>query len=148
MSARDPFAEPAIAERTYKLGRRTLRATLHRPLRVRRWEWVAAFKVGGLDEECSGRAFGVDGLQALLLAAQALRMRMEKLALDFTWLGGEPRDTGIAPQIPTSFGLGFARRAQEVVAKELPKYVRSPEGRKARREERRRTAQRAEQRDA
>jgi hypothetical protein len=87
-------------------------------------EWVAGYSVVGLSEECTGRAFGVDGLQALLLAAQSLRIRMAKLRLNFTWLGGEPRATGIDPTIP-SFGLAFEKRAQAAVEAELAKYARS-----------------------
>jgi hypothetical protein len=104
---------------------------------------VAGFKIDGLPEDSVGRAFGIDGLQALLLAAQALRIRMEALGVEFSWLGGEPGASGIPPAIPTAFGLAFTHRAEELISTDLVKYAKSPEGLAVRRAEKRRVARRA-----
>jgi hypothetical protein len=123
----DPQAQPVIATRTFKAqGRRKLTAVLCRPIRVRASpeEWVAGFRIEGLAEECTGRSFGIDGLQAVLLAAQALRNRMEGLDVGFSWLGGEQGDTGIPPAIPTSLGFAFTKMAEDLISREVSKLVR------------------------
>jgi hypothetical protein len=122
----DPQSQPVLATRTFKAeGRRTLTAVLCQPIRVRARpeEWVAGFRVEGLTEECTGRSFGIDGLQALLLAAQALRLRLEGLDVRFSWAGGEPGDTGIPPAIPTSLGLAFTNMAKDLISREVAKLV-------------------------
>lgn len=64
-------------------------------------------------------------MQALLIAAQALRIRLEGLGRQFTWLGGEPGDTGIQRTIPFGFGLAFSKRAEKLIEQEATTFVRA-----------------------
>lgn len=118
-----------IATRTYQYeaGDRKLTATLYKPLRLRSApnDWCAEFAISGLRKEIKGRAFGIDSLQALLLAAQALRLRLEGLGVQFSWLGGEAGDSGIPRVIPNSYGLAFSERAEQLVLEEATRFVRA-----------------------
>ncbi len=81
----------------------------------------------GLGRVIKGHAFGVDPLQALLLAVQGLRLKLEALGIDFRWMDGDVGDTGIPRVIPISFGLNFSKHAEIVLDKETTKYVQKVE---------------------
>lgn len=117
--------DDVVAKRTFELrnGRRLI-AKIHRPYRIRTREWAAPFTVTGLPGEYRSRALGADGLQALLLAAQALRSWLERSGMKFSWLGGEVGHTGIPRTIADVFGLAFSRHAEELVTRESTAHVR------------------------
>ncbi len=117
-------SDDVVAKRMFKLKTGgSLIATLYRPYRIRAHEWAAPFAVKGLPEEYRSRALGADGLQALLLAAQALRNWLERSGLEFAWLGGETGYTGIPRTIADSFGLEFSKYAEQLITKELTAHV-------------------------
>lgn len=117
-------ANDVVATRTFKLrGGGSLIARFYRPIRIRAHEWAAPFVVEGLAEEYRDRALGADSLQALLLAADALRNWLEEIDVKFTWLGGEMGYTGIPRTIVDVFGLAFSKHAEQLVKAEAIRYV-------------------------
>lgn len=114
----------AAASRSYKLGTRTLTAVVYKAVRCPPHAWCAEFAVRGQKTIIRGRAFGVDQLQALLLAVQGLRLKLEALGAELRWIGGEHGDTGIPRLIPIAFGLEFSKRAERVLDKEVTRFVR------------------------
>lgn len=125
-TAADPHGQPIVATRVFKVGRRqVLRAILHLPIETGSAPpvWAAGFSVAGLAEPCTGRALGVDSLQALLHAAQAVRLLLEGVAPTFTWFGWEPGDTGIPRTIPVSYGLAFSKAMERLIEERTTEFV-------------------------
>lgn len=114
-----------VASRKYRTNGQPIKATLYRP--VRREEsprdWVAEFSIEGLPETIWGRAIGIDSLQAILLAAQALRQRLEALDVEFVWLEREPNDSGIPREIADNYGLAFSRYAEQLVVDATTRFI-------------------------
>ncbi|MEU4740984.1 hypothetical protein AB0G02_11045 [Actinosynnema sp. NPDC023658] len=67
-------------------------------------DWRCPFRVTGLGDEVVGAAFGVDSLQALLLAVHKVRLELaaragaESVALD--WLGHPELGLTVEPHLP------------------------------------------------
>ena len=83
---------------------------------------------------------GLDSIQALLMAMDGIRTRLEQSGKSLTWEGGDSGDTGFARFVPTAFGLTFAKRINLMIDKEVLRFARSAEARYRRR--RRRSARR------
>lgn len=115
-----------VAQRKYEAAGLTLTAILYRPSKMSppAKDWLAEYVIKGLPQDILGRAFGVDGMQALFLAAQGLRIKLESLNAPVSWLGGEQGSTGIHREIPWSYGLSFSKRAEKIVEKEAARFVR------------------------
>lgn len=126
-----------VATRQYEAGARKLTATIYRPKKSRAPQegWIAEFRIAGLPKQISGSVVGIDSLQALQLATQAIRFHLETLK-KVSWLGQEAT-TGIPREIPWTYGLEFSKRAEQLVADEATKFVRtSVETRRAAKKER------------
>src|SRR5262245_62167997 len=103
-----------VAERVFDLeGGAKAVARLYRPVRVPRVEdkWACAYSIDGIRPRRRGKVYGFDGLQALLIGAEKIRIEMESLGMLFSFAGGEANDTGIPRSIPIAFGLAFSKHA-------------------------------------
>lgn len=105
--------------------KRTIIARLGKPRWRAAGEWSCAFHISGAGLMIADRVYGVDALQALLLAAEAVRIHLEQSGITFSWCGGEPGDTGIPRFVPIGFGSEFSRLMDRVVDREIAKFVRS-----------------------
>ncbi len=113
-----------IATREYVCGRRTLRATLYKPTEEVAGVWLAKFRLSGLTKPIVGGIRGGDGLQAMLLAAQLLRVHLEQLGRELQWGGEDPGNTGIPRDIGWSYGLAFSKKMERLVEKEIVELLK------------------------
>ena len=85
--------------------------------------WLCPFQIWGIGRSRVERALGLDAVQALQIAMQAIRVQLERHANGATWAGGERGDPGF-PQVVPSFGLVFDRRMSRIIAREEKLFVR------------------------
>lgn len=117
-----------IAERVLELvegdgSERTVVVRLFKPVQVDTEEWRCDFEFDGL-ETTIDHAFGIDGLQAIVLAIEAVRQRLEREA-GLRWLGG--RDLYL-PLVLPDFVPGLREKVDRVVEQENQRF--SEEGRR------------------
>jgi len=62
---------------------------------------------------------GVDGLQALALAIEGLRVELETSGGVYTWEGGDDGDHGVPPVVTTAFGREFCKRVTSFIEQEI-----------------------------
>jgi hypothetical protein len=97
----------------------TVEVHIHAPVEVAVQEWACKFQVG----EHAQDAFGLDGLQALLMALDGVRAHLSQIP-PTTWQGGEPGDHGVPRMISQAFGLAFSRHMDAIIDKELETLVK------------------------
>lgn len=110
--------------------RRVVTVKLGAPRRAARGEyWECPYQIVGLGSRKTQHAHGEDGIQALLLAIESVRTALKKSGKRFSWVGGEPGDTGFTPIVPTFFGPGFAKRLELMIEREVDRFARTMERR-------------------
>lgn len=116
--------QPVIATRTLKVEGRKRPAvvTFHAPRQTGDEEWACAWRVTGMRK--ARDAYGVDAVQALSLALQAVRQHLDDSSLRYTWLGLDSGNHGIEQTIFTCYGMDFARRMARMIERETTRYVR------------------------
>ena len=72
---------------------------------------------------------GIDSIQALLMALEGIRTKLEQSSTRLAWEGGDPGDTGFARFVPTFFGLSFSGRINRLINREVRRFGRAAEGR-------------------
>lgn len=85
-------------------------------------DWACSVSIEGIPKPIKVRVFGVDALQAMLLAADYARRALDATGLPLTWLDGEPGDVGIPFAVPTGYGLDFQRRLERYVARAYERF--------------------------
>jgi hypothetical protein len=110
---------PPIATRELHLvpSRRPVQVELDAPERRRGGVWVCTYRVRGLGRARAGRASGSDGIEALLLAVEAVRRELEPFGQRLTWTG-EPGELGLPAPVPDFLGSAFRRRLEQLVRSE------------------------------
>ena len=114
-----------IAVRTLHLlpSRRPVVLELEAPVARRAGAWVCTYRVTGLGRARAGRATGGDGLEALLLAVDAVRRELEPFEGRLTWTG-EPGELGLPTAVPDFLGADFRRRVARMVRAETERETR------------------------
>lgn len=116
-------AEP-IATRTYDLlADGNVVAEIYAPVAASDDDWSCDVVLRGLQKEVRTKAHGVDAVQALELALQAIRFHLESSNEAFRFEDGEENDSLIAPALPSSYGLAFRKQLEGLVARETQKFV-------------------------
>ncbi len=108
---------------------RTVVVTIGKPRPDPDGDWVCAFRIDGIEDSRRHLAYGVDSIQALLIAIERARIMLDASGLDFIWQGGEPGDTGIPRTVPSFYGLAFARKIERHIEREVEQFGRSDEAR-------------------
>jgi hypothetical protein len=85
-------------------------------------EWACKYHLAGLRDSRVEVAYGIDGLQALTIAADAVRKRLD--CLKNVTSETEPYEFVFPQFVPTSYGLEFYRHLCEVLRKEIEKKER------------------------
>jgi hypothetical protein len=111
-----PIAERALV-RAGRKGQLTVR--LGAPKKAQDVDWVCPYQILGLRDSKVGAAYGVDALQALMMALEKIRVRLEKAGSGYTWLGG---DAGFPRLVPSYFGAAFATRINQQIDRELARF--------------------------
>jgi hypothetical protein len=107
--------------------------SIYAPEQVSEGEWRCGFQVTGLGNDQPSYAHGNDGVQALILAVEGLRVALADSGARLAWAGGEPGDHGIPRFIPAVFGFAFSRRLEQMVEREVEKFARGAIGKSGRR---------------
>ena len=110
------WSEPIISEwrGTFGAAQREVivRIGIPRP-EPRPYEWVCYFQIVGLSGNKVQRAYGIDGLQAITIAADAIRKRLNKLR--DAQVGGVSYEFCFPKLMPTSYGLEFHRELVRLI---------------------------------
>jgi hypothetical protein len=122
-----------------EIGRRVLDRTdgragrvvvrLGEPVRTGEEEWACPYSISGIGLRGFRRSFGVDSLQSLMQAIEAVRATLAPHLSTLTWLNGEPG----------AFGKQLADRLEAYVERETLRHgaaVRRRRAQKRRRAER------------
>ena len=114
--------EMVIATRRIRLtrGRKasTLTVKIGRPRRVRTGEWACPYWISGLGDRITHKVRGIDAVQALVLALEAVRLELKKFGGRISWPG--ERGGGEFPQyVPTEWGPETTDRIEKFIRREL-----------------------------
>lgn len=122
----------AFAERTLVRAddpTKSLTVRVFAPERVAPDEWSCAISVAaGTTNLAERRVFGIDGLQALALAIEALRLDVEDQAGAWTWAGGAPGDPGLPRVVASPFGREFSARLNRQIDAAIDRHAKSRTG--------------------
>lgn len=94
------------------------------PREIRLNEWKCAYRIRGACCSFSGRAIGIDALQAIILCLEAIKFRLQNTKTKCSWIFGEDGDYGIPFTIPMSFGYSFAKKMERLVTREVTREAR------------------------
>lgn len=124
-----------IAERTYTVGRETILLQIGTPHRAS-WkrDFYCPIRRVRAGKTKLNRIFGVDSVQALMLAFDAVKAMLETTSPKIKWIGSErPGDVGISRRLTTGLGFDFEQGLERMVDKAVLKRSRELEREQARR---------------
>lgn len=101
----------------------TVVATVFEPTMPEEDKWACRFQISGLPTDVDERAYGVDGMQALMMALEGIRVHLERSGATLIWLDGEPGVLGMTPSIPFSYGLKVQKHLTKLVDEEIVRLV-------------------------
>jgi hypothetical protein len=120
----------AIARRTLDehgvTGRKVVVSIgLPRPQRLsKHGDWECPFLIEGIGESKVERAGGVDSLQALIMAIEGVRVRLEQSGRNFFWL--DPNIGADIPlYVPTTWGKPLVERVRVAIERETVRVWRA-----------------------
>jgi hypothetical protein len=110
-----------LLECEYFVGpqRKSISIKLGLPRPSKYGDWECEFQFVGLRNNRVHRIYGVDGLQAITLAASTIRAELDSLK-DVT-SDTEPYECVFPEYVPTSYGLKFNRYLCDILRKEIEK---------------------------
>jgi len=85
------------------------------PRRVEADHWLCPFRIQGIVESDIEYGYGVDAVQALLLALAGVRYFLDQTKRRFIFLGN---DHGFPIQVPTEYGKKFEERVERAIHRE------------------------------
>jgi hypothetical protein len=91
------------------------------PRRAEIDHWLCPYLIDGIVESGIQYGYGVDALQSLLIALQAIRLDLERTGRRFIWFGDSP---GIPRQVPTDYGRQFEQRVERAIQRESERVWR------------------------
>ncbi len=99
---------------------RTVAVSIGAPRPYPKGDWVCPFLIEGREKSGVEASFGVDALQALLLAVEGLRIRLDQTGSRFEWLG--PSGPWIPRLVPTGQGKRFEQRVNQFIDRETGRH--------------------------
>jgi hypothetical protein len=92
-------------------------------------DWECPFSIQGLEDASVQTTIGSDSFQALQLAIQALRVRLNETGRKFLWSPCDPAfGSGIAPELPLGLGTASEHRIQRIIEREVKGWAQRLEG--------------------
>lgn len=85
------------------------------PRRVEADHWLCPYRIEGIVDSDIEFGYGVDAIQALLLALAGIRRHLERTKRRFVFFGD---NHGIPMQISTDYGKNFERRIERAIDRE------------------------------
>jgi hypothetical protein len=120
-----------IAERTLTAtgpGDSSARIRIGKPRKDRATgDYFCPYTVEGLGDRTVREAWGMDSMQALQNALQAIRLDLTPHANGLSWAGGQDGWLGFPKVIPDLFGPAFTLRLEKLVERETDRFARSLE---------------------
>lgn len=86
--------------------------------------WLVPVEIGGLGRRETRYIYGVDGVQALVLAVEFLRIRLGTVEPPLAWLDGPPGDLGLPRYLPWLGVSGLTARLGRLVDAEVERFAR------------------------
>jgi hypothetical protein len=87
-------------------------------------DWECPFLIEGFGKSKVQKAFGVDSVQALILAIQGIRVNLEQTGRDLFWL--DPQNGADFPlNVPTTWGKQFVERVRLAIEREIVRVWRA-----------------------
>ncbi|MGB6564858.1 MAG: hypothetical protein WBE69_19820, partial [Candidatus Binataceae bacterium] len=127
--------EPALIERKYQIGADQVtvvaRVGFPRPTK-RDQEWACSFQLFGWSDGRVRIAHGVDGLQALMIAASTIRQWLDSASRVSST--ESPYEVVFPKYVPFSHGLEFHRHLCRILDEEIEKEERGIEAKRISRE--------------
>jgi hypothetical protein len=113
-----------IAERELICERmkRIVRVRLGAPRKAADIDWLCPYQIAGLKKSRVEAAYGVDAFQALMMALEGIRVRLQQADVICTWVGGEKGDSGFPRFVPAFFGATFSARFNRQIDRELTRF--------------------------
>ncbi|MFY0527226.1 DUF6968 family protein [Archangium gephyra] len=122
-----------IAERTLTVGGQgdsSVRIRIGKPRKDRATgDYFCPYSLEGLGDRTVREAWGMDSMQALQNALQAIRLGLTPHAKALSWAGGQDGWLGFPKVIPDLFGPAFTLRLEKLVDRETDRFARTLEGR-------------------
>lgn len=113
----EPVFGRVVAEREYTAGRETILLQFGTPRRASwRTDFYCPVRLVHAGKPQLERVFGIDSVQALMLAFDLAKVLLETSSPGIRWFGSErPGDVGISRRLTTGLGLEFDRRIERLV---------------------------------
>ncbi len=120
-----PIARRTLAEHGVTGRKIVVSIGLPRPHRLsKHGDWECPFLIEGIGEPKVERAGGVDSLQALILAIEGVRVRLEQSGRNFFWL--DPNiGVDIPVYVPTTWGKRLVERVRLAIERETVRAWRA-----------------------
>lgn len=107
--------------------RRFATAKISRPVRSGR-DWACRMLISSVGKEPI-LVYGVDRMQAIILALEGVLMTLRNSGIEWRWVHGEKNDLGIPRFVPGGFGREFAARLESLIDAEVDKLAAKGEQR-------------------
>lgn len=106
-----------VAEREYKVGRETILLQIGTPHRASwKTDFYCPIRLVRAGKPQLKRVFGIDSMQALMLAFDLAKVLLETTSPKIRWFAGErPGDVGIYRRLTTGLGMQFDRGIERLV---------------------------------
>ncbi len=120
-----PIARRTLTEEGVTGRKIVVSIGLPRPYRLsKNGDWECQFLIEGIGEPKVETACGADSLQALILAIEGLRVRLEQTGRNFVWL--DP-NTGvdIPLYVPSVYGKRLVERVSRAIEREIVRVWRA-----------------------
>jgi hypothetical protein len=79
------------------------------------WECEYGIQNGAFKSPHLGVAGGIDGVQSLLNAFEAVSLELERVASDYSWTGNQDGDHGFYSVIPYNYGYETYKELKEII---------------------------------
>ena len=118
-----------VAEREYKVGRGTILLQIGTPHRASwKTDFYCPLRLVRAGKPQLKRVFGVDSVQALMLAFDLAKVLLETTSPKIRWFAGErPGDVGIYRRLTTGLGMEFDKGIERLVDEAVLKRTRELE---------------------
>ncbi|HZI03274.1 MAG TPA: hypothetical protein VEZ71_04595, partial [Archangium sp.] len=90
-------------------------------------DYFCPYTLEGLGDRTIREAWGMDSIQALQNALQAIRLELAPHTNTLSWTGGQDGWLGFPKVIPDLFGPAFSLRLEKLVDQETDRFARSLE---------------------
>ncbi len=101
-----------------------------RPRPAREGDYECRYELYGFGRLRRMRIFGIDEVQALLLALEAVRAELQRLGAEAIWLE-QPAYRGLPVTVPTYLPAKHARRVEAALARANAAFAKEARSRKA-----------------